>query len=166
MEVASAITERSREMRREFDRTFAKPAFLNGATMVDLLAIGLGANNFAVRLSEIAGLFVDKKVTPVPGPNAALVGIAGFRGAIIPVYDLQSLIGQAAGRTSRWLFVAAAAPVGFSFDAFVGQMRVPADAIKPQQAQAKQGLARDLVQIDGALRPIIELSPVIDTIKN
>jgi len=166
MDAASAIAERSRQMRREFDRGFAKPAFAGSAAMVDLLAIRLGANGFALRLSEIAGLFVDRKITPVPGANPALIGIAGFRGAIIPVYDLQSLIGETAAPASRWLFVAAAAAIGFSFEAFVGQMRIPADAIKPQQADARAGFTRDLVPIDGVMRPIVDLSSVIGAIKN
>ena len=37
----------------------------------DLLAIRLGARRLAIRLSEIAGLFADKKITPVPARSDA-----------------------------------------------------------------------------------------------
>ena len=115
MEAASSVTERAAELRREFDRSFANPPLAEYAVMHDLLAIRLSAKGFAIRLSEIAGLFADKKITRVPGANAALLGIAGFRGTIVPVYDLQSLLDHSAGPMSRWLIVAAAAPVAFSF---------------------------------------------------
>lgn len=164
-EAASALKERAQELRREFDRSFASPILANNAATEDLLAIRLGAANFALRLSEIAGLFVDKKITLVPGANAALVGVAGFRGTIIPVYDLQQLIGHSAGQTLRWLFLAAAAKVAFAFETFEGQLRVPAEAIKPHETEARQGFTKHFVQADGALRPIIELSSVVDEIK-
>lgn len=165
-EAISTIGERARELRRDFDRSFASPPVGGSAGMTDLLAIRLGTSNLAVRLAEIAGLFVDKPTTPVPGSSAALVGITGFRGTIVPVYDLQQLIGQSKSPSARWLFLAAAAPIAFAFEFFAGQLRVPSDAIKPQQADAKQGFAHDFVRTDGVLRPILELKSVIATIKN
>ena len=124
MEAASHVSERAAELRRDFDRSFAEPPRVDTVVKDDLLAIRLGAQGFAMRLSEITGLFADKKVTRVPGASAALLGIAGFRGSIVPVYDLQSLLGHSGGQTPRWLVIAAAAPVAFAFEAFEGQLRV------------------------------------------
>jgi chemotaxis signal transduction protein len=150
-------------LRQEFDRSFADPALIDVAAKEDLLAIRLATQEFAIRLSEIAGLFADKKITPVPSANSALLGMAGFRGAIMPVYDLQSLLGLTAGR-SRWLVIAADAPVAFAFEIFERQLRVSPQAITPQKEHAKQSFARDFVRAGNILRPIIQLSSVLDAI--
>jgi chemotaxis signal transduction protein len=155
---------RATALRREFDRSFIEPPHVDGATKEDLLAIRLSAQDFAIRLSDIAGLFADKKITPVPSANAALLGIAGFRGAIVPVYDLQSLLGVAASRTSRWLVIAAGAPVAFSFETFGGWLRVLPHAITPQRSHMKHSFTRDFVRTDNVLRPIVQLSSVLDAL--
>jgi purine-binding chemotaxis protein CheW len=155
---------RATALRREFDRSFIEPPRVDVGTKEDLLAVRLGAQDFAIRLLEIAGLFADKKITPVPSANAAMLGIAGFRGAIVPVYDLQNLLGLAASRTSRWLVIAAGAPVAFSFEAFEGWLRVLPHAIMPQKSQKKHSFTRDFVRTDNVLRPIVQLSSVLDAL--
>jgi purine-binding chemotaxis protein CheW len=166
MEAASHVSERAAELRRDFDRSFAEPPRADKAAKEDLLAIRLGAQGFAIRLSEITGLFVDKKVTRVPGASAALLGIAGFRGSIVPVYDLQSLLGHSGGHAPRWLVIAAAAPVAFAFEAFESQLRVSPESITPQQSNAEtHRYTQDFVQTENVLRPIIHLYSVLDAIK-
>jgi purine-binding chemotaxis protein CheW len=164
-DAAAAIAQRAGELRREFDRSFASPPPVVDDAREDMLAIRLSGRSFALRLKEIAGLFVDKRITPVPGAMAALLGLAGFRGAIVPVYDLQALAGQSAAQASRWLFVAAAAPVAFSFEAFEGQLRVSPDAIAPQDRGEAHAFTRDFVRSGSVLRPIIHLSSALDAIK-
>jgi len=44
-------------------------------------------------MAEVSGLFADKKVTRLPSPVSELSGIAGLRGAVLPVYDLAMLLG-------------------------------------------------------------------------
>ena len=164
MEAAAHINRRAAELRRDFDRGFADPPRVGNEAKQDLLAIRLGARRLAIRLSEIAGLFADKKITPVPGAAAGMLGIAGFRGSILPVYDLQSLLELSTGEAPRWLVVAAAAPVAFSFGAFEEQIRVPADSIKSEQTQAKNGFTKEFIQTEGILRPIIHLSSVLEAV--
>ena len=90
----NAAHERVAALRAGFDRGFAEPARPDLIVREGLLAIRVGQQAWAIRLSEIAGLFVDKRITPVPGGHAALLGIAGFRGAILPVYDLAIVLGH------------------------------------------------------------------------
>jgi chemotaxis signal transduction protein len=155
---------RASVLRREFDRSFVDPPHVDVADKENLLAIRLAAQNFAIRLSEIAGLFADKKITPLPSAKAALLGIAGFRGSIVPVYDLQSLLGLGASQMSRWLVVAAGAPVAFSFEKFEGWLRVLPHAMTPQKSQVKHSFTRDFVRTENVLRPIIQLSSVLDVL--
>ena len=165
IEAIPQMAQRAAELRREFDRSFAEPPSAEKSVAHDLLAIRLDEQHFALHLSDIAGLFADKKITPVPGASGFLLGIAGFRGVIAPVYDLQRLLGCPTVRNPRWLVMAAAASVGFAFAAFDGQLRVPASAITPQQQEDTQGLTSGVVQDTGVLRPIIELSRALKAIQ-
>jgi chemotaxis signal transduction protein len=165
----SAI-ERVAEMRLAFDRTFADRVHFDTTAAENLLAIRVGVQPCAIRLSEITGLFADKKITRVPGGGAALLGIAGFRGAIVPVYSLQILLGQSGdqsgSRTPRWLVITAAAPVALAFEAFEGQLRVLPDTILPRQSRPEmKSYAREFVQTQNLVRPIMHLPSVLDAIK-
>jgi purine-binding chemotaxis protein CheW len=164
MEAAVHVSKRAAELRRDFDRGFADPPLVRGEARQDLLAIRIGARRLAIRLSEIAGLFADKKITPVPGAAAGMLGIAGFRGSILPVYDLCRLMGLSVAEAPRWLVIAAAAPVAFSFEAFEEQIRVPADAIKREQTETKNSFTKEFIQTEGILRPIIQLSAVLEAV--
>src|SRR5258707_13955236 len=59
----SRAAGRAAEFRLAFDRAFAEPLRIDTAVKDDLLAIRVGGQACAIRLSEITGLFADKKVT-------------------------------------------------------------------------------------------------------
>jgi chemotaxis signal transduction protein len=161
-----SVAGRAAELRLAFDQTYAEPAHLDRALTEDLLAIRMGTQAFAIRLSEISGLFADKKITPVPGGHAALRGIAGFRGVIVPVYDLQSLLGGSCASASRWLVIAAAARVALAFETLERQLRVSRDAILPQPASARtHSYAREFVQTQDFVGPVMHLPSLLDAIK-
>ena len=166
---ASSIAERAAELRLAFDRGFAERAGLGRGIREALLAVRVDTQPFAIRLSEISGLFADKKITPVPGSDAALRGIAGFRGAIVPVYDLQILLGHTAASGAampRWLVIAAAAPVALAFTAFEQQIRAAHEAILPHPAGAEgRGFAREFVRTRKFAGPLLHLPSVLEAIK-
>jgi purine-binding chemotaxis protein CheW len=162
----SGMTGRAEELRLAFDRAFAEPVRPDTTFKEDLLAVRIEAQGYAIRLSEISGLYADKKVTPVPGGHPALRGIAGFRGAIVPVYDLQILLGHASTSTPRWLVIAATAPIALAFETFDGQLRVARDAILPQPARPEiRGYAREFVRTENFAGPIMHLPSLLDAIK-
>jgi chemotaxis signal transduction protein len=159
------VAGRAAELRLAFDRAYAEPARFDRTSKEDLLGVRIGAQAFAIRLSEISGLFADKKITPVPGSHAALRGIAGFRGVIVPVYDLQSLLGGAGAATARWLVIAAAAPVALAFEKFEGQLRVSRDAILPQPSLSQaRSYTREFVRTQDFAGPIMHLPSILDAI--
>ena len=88
-------------LRQEFDRAFAQPLGGVEQTWDTLISIRVREDPFALRLSEIAGLFVDRAVTPMPTPFLDLLGVTGFRGAVIPVFDLGAILGYAAATGPR-----------------------------------------------------------------
>jgi chemotaxis signal transduction protein len=163
-DAAGRLARRAEELRREFDRSFAEPVRTEAAREADFLAVRIGAEACALRLSEITGLHADRKITRVPGGDAALLGIAGFRGTILPVYSLRALLGRPAADMPRWLVVAAGAPIALGFEGFQGHLRIARDAILPQQSGERRGYAREYVRAHSLVRPIIDLPAVLATI--
>jgi purine-binding chemotaxis protein CheW len=167
------LHSRAAELRAAFDRSFAEAARADDQVSHDLIAIRVGAEPFAMRLTDVAGLFADRKVTHVPGGYPAQLGIAGFRGALVPVFSLPRLFACPAGSVPRWLAVAAVVPVALAFDGFDGHLRVPGDAILPRQAPAPRrgiaqqlapGLAPEFIRTGDVVRPLIHLPSVIDAL--
>jgi purine-binding chemotaxis protein CheW len=165
MSNASRIAERAAQLRRDFDRAFAEPIRFDETLKEDFLAIRAGGRPFAIRLSEISGLFADKTITPVPGGHPALRGIAGFRGTMLPAYDLQILLGLPGAQSPRWLMIAKAQPVALAFEAFDGQLRVASDAVLGQPARSGSGAhAHDVLRAPEFSGPIIHLLSALNAI--
>lgn len=157
-----SLVKRTAELRSAFDRTFAAPVRADKAAKHDLLAVRVGTDPCAIRLSEVSGLFVDRRITRVPASDAALIGIAGFRGEIVPVYSLLTLLGISGTQTPRWLVVAAGAPIALAFDHFDGHLRVPEAAVVPHQSgEQARGFAPDFIRSEDVVRPVVHLASVI-----
>lgn len=153
------------ELARAFDADFARAAVVRSADSEDLLAIRVGGDPYALVHSELGGLFADKAVTPLPGAAPGLLGISGFRGVVVPVYDLRTVIGgAAAGEPLRWLVTAAAASVALAFDRFEAFLRVPREAIA-SHAGGATGHVRRAVRHAGELRPILDLASIVAAIR-
>ncbi|WP_238013182.1 chemotaxis protein CheW [Dactylosporangium sp. AC04546] len=161
------LTQRLADLREAFDRSFAEPPRQEVAGHDDLLAIRAGGQRYALRLSQAAGLFPDRPVTRLPGPLPALLGVAGFRGSIVPVYDLAAVFGgpppasgPAAG--ARWLVLAAGAPpVALAFEALDGHLRVPRDrVVEEATGHGPRGCLRGIVPLDDGARPIVDVPAV------
>lgn len=158
-----AQRDRASELRLAFDRTFAQAPSLDTAAKEDLLAIRLGSSAYALRLAEVVGLFTGKKVTRVPSRAAGLLGIAGFRGTIMPVYDLETLLGYPPADSPRWLVITATAPVALAFAAFDGHLRVSREAIAPEQNTGQtRKYVRELVRTQDAVRAIVDLTSLLE----
>jgi len=166
---ASPLAQRAAELRRNFDRSFAEPPRSRQAASLDLLAIRLGGEPYALHLAAVTGLFAGKKFTRLPQAAPELLGIAGFRGSVVPVYDLRVLLGCADGEAPRWLVIAAASAVALAFDGFDGHLRLPLDAIAPQgPGESTRPHVRELVRVaasDLPLRSLIDVDSVVASIQ-
>jgi purine-binding chemotaxis protein CheW len=153
------VGERLAGLREDFDRSFAEPARRHDVEHDELLAVRAGGRPYALRLSQTSGLYPDRPVTPLPGPIAALLGVAGFSGAIVPVYDLAALLGHPVPDRPRWLVLAAGTPaLALAFHDLDGHVRVPADSIMTETgAAASRGCLRGMVPLAGGTRPIVDL---------
>jgi purine-binding chemotaxis protein CheW len=158
-----SLADRVAELRDSFDRAFAEPATSAVAERLDLIVVQVGDERFAMRVADIAGLHADVAVTPCPGPLRELVGIVGFRGAVLPLYDLGLLLGVP-GAAGRWLVLTADNEAALSFTAFGGHLRVPPDAVAVRQDKAARHVGEVVRSNDGSL-PLIDLSSVLATIR-
>jgi len=157
------------QLRQDFDQSFAQAPQEAAAAMEDYLAIRLGADPHALRLAEIASLAPLEAPTRVPGPCPELLGLTGFRGRLVPVYDLRALLGHAAPALPRWRVIALAWPVALAFDGFEGHLRLPRQAAAPAQGKERAQLhVREVLHAGEAgagVRPIVSLESVLETIR-
>jgi chemotaxis signal transduction protein len=158
-----AVTSRADELRTAFDREIARPPGSLAAATEELLAIRVGGEPYALRRADVAGLFADKVITPLPGDVAALLGLGGFRGVLVPVYDLRVLLGGTGAAAPRWLVTAAAASVGLAFDGFEALVRVPRDAFVGRDAAV--GHVHHVVQTPTGLRPVVAVPSILEAIR-
>ncbi len=156
-------------LRRLFDDSFAAAATARSARLEGLLAIRLGSDPYALRLSEIAGLHAGVKIVAVPSANAQLLGIVGLRGIMAPIYDLAALLRYPPAVNPRWMVLARMPqPLGFAFETFEAHVQVPEAALADDESGADGGAARrhasGTVRAAGALRPVIRMSSVVEMI--
>jgi chemotaxis signal transduction protein len=155
----SDVTDRLTRLRGDFDRSFTEPARQHDVEYAELLAIRAGGRPYALRLSQASGVHSDRPVTPLPGPQAALLGVAGFSGAIVPVYDLAALLGHPAPERPRWLVLAVGAPpLALAFHELDGHVRVPTSVIVEEaEGHAEREVLRGMAPLPGGVRPIVDL---------
>jgi chemotaxis signal transduction protein len=153
------VAGRVERLRDEFDRSFAEPVRDHDAENVELLAVRAGGRAYAIRLAQTCGLHPDRPVTPLPGPLAALLGLAGFAGTVVPIYDLAALLGHPVTGRPRWLVLAAGSPpLGLAFHELDGHVRVEAGAIVAEAAgNDRGGSLRGMVTLPGGIRPIVDV---------
>ncbi len=152
------VAGRLRGLREDFDRSFTEPARRHDADHAELLAVRAGDRPYALRLSQTRGLYPDRPATALPGPVGALLGLAGFSGAVVPVYDLAGLLGHPVPERPRWLVLAGGTPpLALAFHGLDGHVRVPAGAIVTEAGGRPEHCLRGMVALAGGTRPIVDL---------
>lgn len=161
------IGGRAAELRRAFDHSFSEAPRVELVHIENLIAIRVAGHPYAVRLAEISGLFADKIIVRLPSPMTELVGVAGFRGAIVPIYDLRALLGHPATQAPRWLLLATAeTPVGLAFDQVDGHLQVARELILAQEDRTEPSRhVREVVRAADVARPIVHVPSVVEAIK-
>ena len=156
-------------LRHAFDRSFAEPSRDGRTTTDDFLMVRIGSDSYAIRLSDVAGLFLDKAITRLPTRYPALVGTAGFRGSILPVYELAVLLGcPPTTALSRWMVLAAKTPVALTLNGFDGHLRIARQASAPRASGSEplRPHLREVVRTPDGVRPILNLQSVVNAIKH
>jgi purine-binding chemotaxis protein CheW len=152
------------DLRAAFDGSFAE-ARRDAEPREDILAIQVGGSPYAIRLREIASLFADRAITALPTHRRDVIGIAGFRGAFVPVFDLASLLGHPLALAPRWLVIVADAPIALAFEGFDQHLRVSRDAVVPYAGTDRSPAhVREVIRTSGPLRALIGVASLIEAI--
>ncbi len=170
----SRLVESVLALRREFDLSFAQAPRMETEQRANLLAIRIGGDPYAIRVSDIGGIHADCHIMPLPTPIPELLGVAGFRGQIVPVYDLAALLGYARAASPRWLVLLwqrESEAVALAFETFEMHFSVSQVHIvqAPTSIPSPTGLPRphlfDAVSDKGTVRPVIQLQSLLGGIQ-
>jgi chemotaxis signal transduction protein len=160
-------SDRLSELRRAFDMGFALPPKAEREEPENLLAIRVAGERFALRVSELAGLQPQQRIVPLPGARAGLLGLAGVRGRLVPVYSLASLLGYSSDALdeTRWLAVVGSnEPIALAFAQFDGHRQPPRSDLLSLPAAETRDDRREVVRLEGAAVPLVHLPSLIQRI--
>jgi purine-binding chemotaxis protein CheW len=164
------------KLRQAFDEAFARPVAGSRTPDVALVAIAMGEDRLALPLSELTGVYAMPALVPLPGAPGALLGVAGLRGQLVPVYGLAALLGSPAPPgPPAWIVVyGRREPVALAFHELVGHRDVPPSAVRPLASRPLAGTfvravvraadgpplaLLDLAALDAVIRPSQEERP-------
>jgi purine-binding chemotaxis protein CheW len=158
------LSSRAEELRDAFDRGFAEARGFAAPDEENFLAIRVAGNPYAVRLAEITGLYVDRRIVPLPTPTAELLGVVGLRLGVVAVYSLRALLREpGAGEIPRWLIVSHDG-VGVGFDVLEGYARVPRSDIATSSGDARLHIA-ETAKIGGHTRAVVSVTSLMGAIR-
>jgi len=149
------------EIRRSFDAEFASPRALPDEQLEDLLAIRLAGDPYALKLSDVELIDARRKIVPLRGADASVLGVAGVRGQLVAVYDLARLLGYGYARARsheapRWIAVVdAERGLAVAFDELEAQFSAaPLRAAADGRTQWLDGT----VEHEGVRRPVVAMA--------
>jgi chemotaxis signal transduction protein len=163
----NAVDPRLGELRRAFDRSFAAPPPCGAAETKSLIVIRVAGETLVLRADDIAGIARRKRLVPLPSRTPELLGLAGIRGALVPVFNLAALLALApCGGEPGWFALAMReAPIALAFDEFEGQVDVERTCLYDDQTAPARPHVRQLVRIGSLVRPVIEVPSILEAIR-
>lgn len=165
----SPIAQTVSELRNTFDRSYSLPPSSPGTEQIEnMLAVRLSGNPYAIRVSEITGLASDKKTVAVPSPIPELLGVAGIRGSLIPIYSLAALLGYTRDMgPARWLALYGTADeVGLGFSDMEGYIQVPvAQVYAASPENMTHEYVKDVARVSALVRPVISITSLVEMIQ-
>jgi chemotaxis signal transduction protein len=170
--VTDVMSGTAAALRNTFDAGFAAATVSRTEQLEGLLAIRVGSDPYALRISQIAGLHADLRIVAIPSPVAEVLGIVGLRGTMAPVYDLAALLRYPPATSPRWMVLAVGSqPVGLAFEGFeahvqVDQASLVGDEHKASGSATTQRHLRGSVRVGGVLRPIIHIASLVEMIRD
>jgi purine-binding chemotaxis protein CheW len=161
------FARRVSDLRESFDKTFALPPPSADRETVGLLAIRAGSGSYAIRVEQLSDVHGKCKVVPLPGAHPDMLGLAGIRGRLVPVYSLAALLGF--GKTTSWTWLAICGsdrPLGLTFDDLEGYVQAsPADLYPAAEFERSRGHVREVLRKDGATRSVVSASSIVTMLR-
>lgn len=172
MSTTTGLRHDADSLRGAFDQSFVLPRAERSVQVEGLLSIRVAGNPLAILLREVSGIVARPTVVPVPADAPALLGVAGVRGEILPVFSLSMLLGYGNElNLSRWLLICGTEePLGLSFSELEGTLELPRSQLYRSEEGASLSAARrridPIAPFEGGARPILNLSWIVSTIRS
>ena len=156
------------QLRQAFDQGFSLPPLAEAGSVESLIAIRVAGKPFAIQVNQIAGLSRVRRLVALPSRIPELLGIAGIRGAIVPVLNLADLLGlESRAENTRWLVLARTeGAVAFGFEEFEAQVEIAAAAMYREPDAAGMGHGGLLARLEGGVRPVVDVLRYIQEIQS
>lgn len=152
--------------RRAFDESFAAPPASRVEGTVAVLSIRIGADRFAMRLGELSGLHLRRKIVPLPSAVPGLIGLAGIRDRVVPVFSLARLLGYAEADAERWVALTGNdEPIALAFAEFDGFYSLAPSALHAADAADAREHVKELAQIREVTLPVVSIPFVVRGIR-
>lgn len=157
-----ARDHRLTQLREAFDHAFALPRQHALQETADLLLVRVGGDPFAIRLAEVAGVLTPRKLAHVPGTHPHLLGVAGVRGSVAPVFSLSSVLGYPP-EAARWLVLCNGdEPLVLGLAELEGYERVPTSSVSADpDAHASARHSTHIARTDRGLYRIVSVPLVV-----
>jgi len=166
--MSDVVIERTAaELRAAFDASFAEPAVLEREGRIDVLAIQIVGEPFALRVDEISWVLRCPPLEPVPSRNVACRGLVGIRGTVVAVYSLATLVGgHSESNPSGWIVVCGGdRSAALLFDELSSYERVDESCIVRAESSTTGRVARDIVRIHGVDRTFLSIPSLLTSIR-
>jgi purine-binding chemotaxis protein CheW len=147
--------------------SFGDDADSSAEAPADAVVVRLGEGRFSVALEQVAEVGKVPAITRVPGVPAWLAGVVNWRGRILPVLDVRTLLGaegSALGSAARLVvLITDVASVGMLADAVEGAAALgPVDSsVPPVVAGLGAGLIRGHVVRDDGPIAVVDVDAVM-----
>jgi len=154
------------ELRRAFDEAFAAPVVDQPEDRATLIAIRVAGQPFALRATEISAVAKRRRIVPVPSRVPELLGLAGIRGAPVPVYDLATILGLSRANEPQWFVLTQReAQLALAVDEIEGLIEVRKTKLFADDTSPSGGHVRQLARMGAETRAVIDITAVVETIR-
>jgi chemotaxis signal transduction protein len=162
-----ALEQHVIDLRRAFDRSFAGASLGTVDAAEDLLAIRVAGDPYALRLTELSGLAAARRIAALPSRNAAVTGIAGIRGSLIPVCSLAVLLGYSRGDSAlSWLALSRGVEsMALGFEQWEGVLRVRREDVHAVDSGEVRPHVQHVARVGELARPVIDVRAAVLALK-
>lgn len=159
--------ERLADMQRSFDQSFARALVGEAESLERMIMIRLAGEPFLIRADQITGLVKAKRIVPLPSRIPELLGLAGIRGTLLPVFDLTAFFEpRARGSTPAWLALAGRdLPIALAFDEFEGQVELARASLYADESGMPRRHVQLLARIGSSVQPVIDIPSILEVIR-